>query len=171
MKVNVDKRRCEVSDQILAAAKTKLNKLDPFFYDDAEADLKFSELRGIKTAEITVRSGSMTFRAESRTGDMYAAMDNAIDAIVRQIRKNKTRLEKRLRDGAFERTVSPEPDAEENIVRRKSFQLKPMTEEEAILQMELLNHVFYMFSNIEAENKVCVAYKRENGGYGIIESA
>ena len=114
----------------------------------------------------------MYFRAEDRAGDEYAAVDAAVDAIVRQIRKNKTKLEKRLRDGAFERSVEPTPiaDAEPEMVRRKRFELKPMTEEEAALQMELLNHRFYLFKNSEAENRICVVYGREDGGYGIIEA-
>ncbi|MBR6740808.1 MAG: ribosome-associated translation inhibitor RaiA [Clostridia bacterium] len=172
MKVNIDKRRCEVDDQVIAAATKKLNKLDAFFYDDAVADVKFSELRGIKTAEVTVRSGSMTYRAESKKGDMYAAMDDSVDAIVRQIRKNKTRLERKLKEGAFERSVAadPVPEQDDVVVRRKRFAMKPMSEEEAALKMELLNHNFYMFRNTDADDRVCVVYKREAGGYGVIES-
>jgi len=172
MKINIDKRKLRVEESILKAVDTKLNKLDSFFYEDAEADIKFSEVRGRTVVEVTVQSGHMVFRAENRAGDAYAAMDNAIDSIVRQIRKNKTRLGKRLRDGAFERTVTA-PDFEEDefdVIRRKVFVLKPMSEEEAILQMEMLNHMFYLFKNADADNRVCVVYKRDDGGYGIIEA-
>ena len=154
------------------AVETKLNKLDSFFYDDAEAYVKFSEVRGRTVVEVTVQSGSMVFRAEARAGDAYAAMDNAIEAIVRQIRKNKTKLGKRLRESAFERSVTAQDFEEEefDVLRRKVFVLKPMSEEEAILQMEMLNHMFYLFKNADAENRICVVYKRDDGGYGIIEA-
>ena len=114
----------------------------------------------------------MTFRAEARKGDMYAAMDDSVDAIVRQIRKNKTRLVRKLKEGAFERSVAadPVPDQDDSVVRRKRFAMKPMSEEEAALKMELLNHNFYMFRNSDADDRVCVVYKREAGGYGVIES-
>ena len=115
MKINFDTRKGSVSEQTAAAAEKKLTKLDRFFNSDAVADVKFSEVRGQTVAEITVRAAHMIFRAEDRASDDYTAMNNAVDAIVRQIRKNKTRLEKRLRDGAFERAVadsSPETPEE-----------------------------------------------------------
>ena len=174
MKINFDTRKGSVSEQTAAAAEKKLTNLDRFFNSDAVADVKFSEVRGQTVAEITVRAAHMIFRAEDRASDDYTAMNNAVDAIVRQIRKNKTRLEKRLRDGAFERAVadsSPEtPEEPQELVRRKRFALKPMTEEEAALQMDLLNHQFYLFKNSEADNRICVVYGREDGGYGIIEA-
>ncbi len=170
MKINFDTRKGSVSEQTAAAAEKKLAKLDRFFNEDAVAVVKFSEVRGQTVAEITVRSAHMVFRAEDRSGDEYAAVDNAVEAIVRQIRKHKTRLEKRLKDGAFERVIeSAEPENQE-LVRRKRFDLKPMTEEEAALQMDLLNHQFYLFKNSDANNRICVVYGREDGGYGIIEA-
>ncbi len=94
--------------------------------------------------------------------------------IERQIRKNKTRLEKRLRTGAFE-PVAGAPAVEEQeetyeVIRRKRFALKPMAVEEAILQMNLLDHAFYAFKNAEDDNRYCVVYRRNDGGYGLIES-
>ena len=118
----------------------------------------------------------MFFRAQNTANDMYAAIDDIEDMIERQIRKNKTRLEKRLRAGAFEREAalaSAEDVYEEeefNVIRRKRFAIKPMTTEEAILQMNLLGHEFYAFKNAEDENRYCVVYKRNDGGYGLIES-
>ncbi|PWL51297.1 MAG: ribosome-associated translation inhibitor RaiA [Clostridiales bacterium] len=170
MKIHFDTRKGSVSEQTMAAAEKKLAKLDRFFNEDAVAEVKFSEVRGQTVVEVTVRSAHMYFRAEERSGDEYAAVDNAVEAIVRQIRKNKTRLEKRLRDGAFERSVGEAAAPEQEMVRRKRFELKPMTEEEATLQMELLNHQFYLFKNSDANNRICVVYGRENGGYGIIEA-
>ena len=98
MKIHFDTRKGSVSEQTMAAAEKKLAKLDRFFNEDAVAEVKFSAVRGQTVVEVTVRSAHMYFRAEERSGDEYAAVDNAVEAIVRQIRKNKTRLEKRLRD-------------------------------------------------------------------------
>jgi putative sigma-54 modulation protein len=171
MTINIDRKKCNVNDQVVAATQKKLEKLDKFFYENAVADVKFSELKGMKIAEVTVRTPRLVFRAEERSGDAYAAMDNAIESIVRQILKNKTRLEKRLREGAFERVVSDiESQEDTGVIRRKRFELKPMTEEEATLQMDMLNHKFYLFKNSDLSNKICVVYKRDDGGYGIIES-
>jgi putative sigma-54 modulation protein len=171
MKLNIDKRKSEVSETVALAAQNKLNKLDRFFEDNAEAEVKFTDFRGRTEAEITVRSGSLYFRAEDRSGDAMTSLDNAIDSIVQQIRKHKSRLEKRLRDGAFERSiqdVSVPDEAGFEMLRRKHFALKPMTEEEAILQMELLNHEFYLFKNADEANKICVVYSRKDGGYGVL---
>ncbi len=173
MLVNIEKRKTNVSDQVLRGVDKKLAKLEKFFPDEAVADVKFSEVRGISVVEVTIRSSHMYFRAEDKSGDPFAALDNSIDAIVRQIKKHKTKLEKRLRDGAFDRTVattSVAADGFEGMIRRKRFELKPMTEEEAVMQMELLNHQFYLFKNSEADNRICVVYTRNDGGYGIIEA-
>ena len=131
--------------------------------------------------EVTIRGGNTLFRAqeESRDGDMRGAIDAACTTINRQIRKNKTRLEKRLRDGAFDRRVpedvlSPEPEDEDEefqIVRTKRFSLKPMTAEEAILQMNLLEHEFFVIRNMDDDEAFSVVYRRKNGGYGLISEA
>lgn len=171
MTVNIDKKKYVVSDRVLAAAEKKLKKLERYFDDSAVADLKFSEVKGIKVAEITVKSANMYFRAEERSGDAYAAMDNAAEAIERQIIKHKTRLEKRLKKDAFEKFVAEQKDDRDAaMIRRKRFELKPMTEEEAALQMEMLNHQFFLFKNAELGSRICVVYKRDDDGYGIIES-
>ena len=108
---------------------------------------------------------------------MHASIDSAVAAIERQIRKNKTRLEKRLREGAFEKeamatgTEAVEEDHEFDIIRTKKFSIKPMTVEEAVLQMNLLEHEFYVFKNLEVEENFAVVYKRKKGGYGLIECA
>ena len=107
---------------------------------------------------------------------MYASVDSAVATIERQIRKNKTRLAKKLRDGAFEREVQPEyvpaDDTVEagafEVVRRKRFPIKPMSVEEAILQMDLLEHTFFVFRDVAADGAVSVVYRRTNGGYGLI---
>jgi len=108
---------------------------------------------------------------------MYASVDSGVAAIERQIRRNKTRLEKRLREGALEREAVPayaaaedagEDDEDFRIVRSKRFSIKPMSAEEAILQMNLLGHEFFVFRNMDAEDAIAVVYKRKQGGYGLI---
>ena len=125
------------------------------------------------------RNNGTFFRAHETTSDMYASVDSAVATIERQIRKNKTRLAKKLRDGAFEREVQPESipadDAGENgafeVVRRKRFPIKPMSVEEAILQMDLLEHTFFVFRDVASDGAVAVVYRRKNGGYGLISDA
>ena len=109
------------------------------------------------------------------TGDMHASIDSACATLVGQIRKNKTRLEKRLREGAFEKAADEEflpqdvpEEGEFTIVRSKRFPIKPMTAEEAILQMNLLEHEFFAFKNIDEGNAFSVVYRRNNGGYGLL---
>ena len=104
---------------------------------------------------------------------MYASIDAAVATIERQIRKHKTRLEKRLREGAFDKIAGQQAALAEDdfdVVRRKRFDVKPMSVEEAILQMNLLDHQFYFFRNSENDNTHAVVYKRAAGGYGLIES-
>lgn len=170
MTINYDKRKFEVDGAIAAAVDKKLLKLAKFFEDDAVADVKFTETRGRVVAEITIRNNRMYFRAEERAQDALTATDGAVDSIMRQIRKNKTRLEKKLRSGALEPIVEEAPVEADELVRRKQFDLKPMSEQDALLQMDLLNHTFYVFRNSDLRDAVCVCYKREDGGYGIIET-
>ena len=117
----------------------------------------------------------MFYRASELTNDMYASVDSGVAAIERQIRRNKTRLGKRLREGALEREAIPayapaEDEAEEDfkIVRSKRFSIKPMSPEEAILQMNLLGHEFFVFKNMDSDDAFSVVYKRHQGGYGLI---
>jgi len=176
MKFTYTGRKLEITDDLKKYTEKKLGKLDKFFQSDSEANVVCHAERGRYTAEVTVRCANMFFRAQNTANDMYAAIDDIEDMIERQIRKNKTRLEKRLRAGAFEREAalaSAEDVYEEeefNVIRRKRFAIKPMTTEEAILQMNLLGHEFYAFKNAEDENRYCVVYKRNDGGYGLIES-
>ena len=118
----------------------------------------------------------MFYRVSEVTSDIFASIDSAVAAIERQIRKNKTRLEKRLREGAFEREVKPaaidqplEEEFEFEVVRSKRFAIKPMAVEEAILQMNLLDHEFFAFKNQDNDDAFAIVYKRKNGGYGLIE--
>ena len=175
MKITIVERKIKATEQLRDYAEKKVSKLDRYFRSDTTATVTLSELKGRQTAEITVRHNGMVFRAEETTTDMYASIDGMISSIERQIRKNKTRLEKRLREGAFEKASSNEAGISEyvednyDIVRRKKFDVVPMSVDEAILQMNLLNHQFFFFLNAEEDDTPSVIYKRASGGYGLIE--
>ena len=176
MKFTFAEKKMDSSEELRAYAEKKIGKLDRFFKTESEAFVTFSLERGRFRAEITIHNNGMYYRASELTNDMYASVDSGIAAIERQIRRNKTRLEKRLRDGALvERDAVPafapaeeEADDEFKIVRSKRFSIKPMSPEEAILQMNLLDHEFFVFRNMDADDAIAVVYKRKQGGYGLI---
>ena len=176
MKFTFTEKRMDSSEDLRAYAVKKISKLDRLFKTEAEAYVTFSIERGRFLAEVTIHNNGMFYRASELTNDMYASVDSGVAAIERQIRRNKTRLEKKLREGALEREILPvyapvedEPEAEEfKIVRRKSFSIKPMSVEEAILQMNLLGHEFFVFRNMDEDEAVSVVYKRKQDGYGLI---
>lgn len=176
MKYTFAEKHMASSDELRAYSEKKINKLDRLFKNEAEAFVTFSVERGRFLAEITIHSNGLYYRASELTNDMYASVDSGVAAIERQIRRNKTRLEKRLKEGALEREAVPayaafedeEQDDEFKVIRSKRFSIKPMSIEEAILQMNLLNHEFFMFRNVDDEGAVSVVYKRNNGGYGLI---
>ena len=172
MKFTFTCKKVSLNDSIKEYAEKKISKLDRYFREDANALVTFSVEKGHRcVVEITITSGSTLFRAqeESRDGDMRGAIDAACSTIDRQIRKNKTRLSKRLRQDALvpaEFDVSEETDFE--VVRTKHIAAKPMSEDEAILQMNLLDHDFFVYRNME--DVVSIVYRRKNGGYGLLET-
>jgi len=178
MKFQFLEKKLQIDPEVKSYAEKKVGKLDKFFRQDSDATVSFSTERGRCRVEVTLKNNGMFYRASELTNDMYASIDSACALIERQIRKNKTRLEKKLRDGAFEREIKPEyipAEAEEEpedfkIVRTKRFSLKPMTPEEAILQMNLLEHEFFAFLNMEDNDSFSVVYKRKQGGYGLISA-
>lgn len=173
MKFTIVERKTKISDDLRAYAMKKVEKLDRYFQTDATSTITFSELKGRQTVEITVNNNGMIVRAEETTTDMFASVDGAINHIERQIRKNKTRLEKRLRDGAFEKLAAQSTDVDEDkfeVVRHKRFEVQEMSVDEAILQMNLLGHQFFFFKNADNGNAPAVIYTRAAGGYGLIES-
>ena len=173
MKFTIVERKMKIDDDLRAYALRKVEKLDRYFQQDSDTTLTFSELRGKQTVEVTVRQVGLVVRAEETTSDMFASVDGAVSSIERQIRKHKTRLEKRLREGAFDKIAEQQAALAEDdfdVVRRKKFDVKPMSVEEAILQMNLLDHQFYFLRNSENDNSHAVVYKRAAGGYGLIES-
>ncbi len=168
-------KKFDVTDAMRDYAEKKIGKIDRLFRTESDASVTFSSGRGRYTAEVTIRNNGMIYRVSEVTSDMYASIDSAVAAIERQVRRNKTRLEKRLREGAFERTADVAYDEDEEpeefkIVREKRFSIKPMTPEEAILQLDLLGHEFFAFRNEEEDGVFAIVYKRKNGGYGLISA-
>ena len=175
MKFTFTEKKMDSSEELRAYAMRKIGKLDRLFKTEAEAYVTFSIERGRFLAEITIQNNGMFYRASELTNDMYASVDSGVAAIERQIRRNKTRLVKKLREGALDREAAPayapadaEDDEEFQIVRSKRFSIKPMSPEEAILQMNLLGHEFFVFRNMEENEMISVVYKRQAGGYGLI---
>ena len=177
MKFTFYEKKMNVTDDLKSYAERKIGKLDRFFKEEGEAHVTFGCERGHYRVEITLNNDGMYYRVSEETSDMFASIDSAVAAIERQIRKNKTRLEKRLRAGAMEREIGaipsyvvPEEEEEFKIIKTKRFSIKPMTPEEAILQMNLLGHEFFVFRNQDADDGFALVYKRRKGGYGLIES-
>ena len=172
MKITILGRKCSPRESFKAHAEKKLAKVERFFGADAEAKVTATVEKSSQTVEITIVNSGMIFRAQERAENMNEALDKCVDSLVRQIRKNKTRVEKKLRNGVIDDLLpADEPvDEEEDfeVVRTKTVQLKPQSVEEAILQMNLLDHQFYVFLNAET-NAVNVVYKRSDSGYGLIE--
>jgi len=178
MKFTFFERKVQLTEDIKEYAERKIGKLDRFFKDDSDAHITFGQERGRYRVEVTVHSNGMHYRVSEETNDIFATIDSAVAAIERQIRKNKTRLAKKLRDGAMEREIGALPrhvvdDEEEKefvIHKTKRFYLKPMSPEEAILQMNLLGHEFFVFKNQNTKDTIAIVYQRKQGGYGLIES-
>ena len=176
MKFTYTCKKVTLSDSIKEYAEKKISKLSRYFRDeDPSAAVTFSvEKDYLCTVEITIRDGSTMLRAQTQApdGDMRGAIDSAVGYIERQILKNKTRLSKRLRSEAFAPAAAPDDfeineEKEFNIVRTKRFSVKPMSAEEAILQMNLLGHSFFVFRDSDNES-LSIVYQRKNGGYGLI---
>ena len=170
MKITVYGKQMSVRDTLRTAIEKKLSKFDKFFGADTEAFVTCKVRKGVKIIEITVNYGGTTFRCEEENETFITALDRAVEGLERQIRKNKTRVEKMVKKGAF---VIEEDDDDEYIeegdfeIRVKTFPFKPMTAEEAILQMNLIGHAFYAFTDADSGD-VCVVYKRKAGSYGLI---
>ena len=176
MKFQFTEKKVSLPSNVHAYAEKKVMKLERFFGDDAEALVAFSVEKDRNKAEITIHAANTFFRSSESTSDMFASIDAAVASMERQIRKNKTRLARRLRQDAFVRTAevtSFVPEEEESafeIIRVKEIPMKPMTREEAILQMNLLEHNFFAFKDEENNGTFAVVYKRNDGGYGLIEN-
>ena len=176
MKLTMTGKQIELTQALKDRIEDRFSKLDRYFHKETEATITLSVQREKQVVEATVYSGSLIVRVEEATDDMYISIDNAVDILERQLRKHKTRIEKKLKKDNFEAAAlaqipfneAIEEEKEFNIVRTKRFATKPMSPEEAILQMNLLGHQFYIFSNAET-GESNVVYKRKNGDYGLIE--
>ena len=177
MKFTFACKKISLNDSIKEYAEKKISKLDKYFPEEADAFVTFAvEKKNRCVVELTIRSANGTlFRAQTEDpdGDMRGAIDEAVSFIDRRIRKNKTRLAKNLRADALVSSVPAEFDVVEDndfdVIRTKRFAVKPMSPEEAILQMNLLDHNFFLFRR-EEDNTLCIVYARKNGGYGLIEA-
>jgi putative sigma-54 modulation protein len=173
MRFNYLGKHVNISDKFKQYAEKKIGKLEKFFKNESDVQITAAGEGIRQTVEITVSHDGMFFRAREMGDDRFALIDKAVTAIERQIRKNKTRLAKSLHQG-FDRDVEYATgdlteEHEFDIVRTKRFAFKPMTPEEAILQMNLLHHEFFVFRNFSSGGAFAVVYKRGDGGYGLIE--
>ena len=158
-----------VSDSLKARAEKKLGKLDRYFSREAEALIRFRQQRGGRNiAEITVSVDGLILRAEENSNDMYLSIDRAVDKLESQIRRYRTKMGKHLREARAEAPVEPVyEEASFDVVRTKRFSVKPMDVDDAITQMELLGHNFFLFMNAETDS-LCVLYRRNDGAYGLL---
>ena len=175
MKFQYSEKKFKLPGNVHAYAEKKVMKLARYFEEDAEALIIFSVEKNRNKAELTVHGAGTWFRASESTSDMFASIDAAVATIEGQIRKNKTRLARRLRQDAFVRAVEEtsfvpeEAEDDLSIVRTKQFYFRPMTREEAVLQMNLLEHNFFAFRDEDNGGTFAVVYRRNDGGYGLIE--
>ena len=175
MKINVTGRQLNVYDDTKAMIVEKLEKLDKYFGEEASATVTLTHKRNLATLEVTIKASNTLFRSEVDADSFRDALDKSIDNIERQIRKNKTKLRKKLREGivsdadiAAASVAGNEPEEADIIIRTKKFEYTPMSPEEAVMQMNLLGHTFFVFNDSVTE-KTCVVYKRKDGNYGLIE--
>ena len=176
MKFQFREKKIKLPGNVHAYAEKKVMKLARYFEEDAEALIVFSAEKNRNKVELTVHGAGTWFRASESTSDMFASIDAAVGTIEGQIRKNKTRLARRLKQDAFTRSVQEEtsfvPESAEDdlsIVKAKKFYFRPMTREEAVLQMNLLGHTFFAFRDEDNGGSFAVVYKRNEGGYGLID--
>jgi len=174
MKITISGKNMDITDALRDVTEKKLGKLEKYFYEDVSVNVTLSVEKNRHIIEVTIPFSGAIIRAEESSDDMYQSIDKVIDVLERQIRKHKTKLQKKnkgLETIRFEniQALPPEDDDKEpKIVKTKRFAMKPMDAEEAVLQMELLRHSFYVFRNAETD-EVNIVYKRKDGNYGLIE--
>lgn len=178
MKYQIVGKNIEVTDSIRAAIEKKLSRMEKFFVinDEVLARAVVVSYKVGAKVEITIFTKEMTFRTEVRDNDLYAAVDLAIDKLEDQMRRLKTRMSRKKGSDSLGRALAleqieeaVEDDEEEEVVRTKSIYLEPMTLDEAITRMNALGHSFFLYLDAN-DDVVCVAYRRDKGGYGVIEA-
>ena len=174
MKITYTARKVNLRDNFKQRVEKKLAKFDKIFSDDATANVVVTMNKNNQTVEITIRDNSMIYRAEKTQLEMNDAVDKCIDVLGRQLRKNKAKLEKKLKSGSiddlFDLPVEDVEEEEYKLLRTKQIPIKPITVDEAILQMNMIGHKFYMFTNVDT-NEINVVYTRDDGAYGLLEPA
>ncbi|NPV42761.1 MAG: ribosome-associated translation inhibitor RaiA [Firmicutes bacterium] len=171
MRIIASGKNMEITQALKDYVEKRIGKVEKYFDNDIEAQVTMSVEKDRHIVEVTIPLNGMILRAEEETGDMYTSIDLVIEKLERQIHKYKTRINRKLRKTAFLNTGienSGKEEDEPKIVKTKRFAVKPMPVEEAILQMNLLGHDFFVFSNAETE-EVNVLYRRKDGNYGLIE--
>lgn len=175
MKITMTGKQIELTEGLKARVEERFAKLDKYFYKETAVFVTLSVQKEDQVVEATIHSGGLLLRVEETTADMYTSIDNAVDILERQLRKNKTRLEKRMKREYIENVIFDNIEVPEDvisdeikIVRVKKFENKPMSPEEAVLQMDLIGHSFFIFTNSET-NATSVVYRRMKGDYGLIE--
>jgi len=173
MKYSFIGKNIAITNKLKERSESKLEKLNKFFKEDTEVFVTMGVQRNLQIFEVTIPYNGVVFRAETSSDDMFTSIDRAIDILERQIRKNKTRLERKLRENAFdpnnfEGYESVDEEEEFRVIKSKRFSVKPMDIEEAILQMNLIGHEFFVFMNASTQ-LINVVYKRRDGEYGLIE--
>ena len=175
MKIQISAKNYPMSDKLGTYIEKKLGKLDKYFNEDVTANIVVSKLRETPKFEATINAKQAVFRAEMVHDSIYESVDMATDKLANQMSKLKGKLEARYKDNkALKLEFVPEPENEDYeeemaIVRRKEVELDPMVAEEAILQMEMLGHDFFVFLDMDTD-AVSVVYKRKGGEYGLIET-
>jgi len=174
MKYNLVCKKIELSESRKEQLMKKIARIEKFFEGDDECKIVISQQKKFIIIELTILYKGFTLRAEASSEDLMDAADECISNLDRQIRKNKTKLSKRIKEGGFENYVSflEESNVEEEeykIIKRKKINSKPMSAEEAVLQMNMLGHNFFIFTNPETM-ETNIVYRRKDGDYGLIES-
>jgi len=175
MKYNIRGEKVEITPAIKSYIEDKIGKLDKYFENssDINANVVIKVRGNEQKIEITVPAMHYTLRSEEAHSDLYAAIDLTVDKLERQIRKNKTKINSKIKRNVIQNfEVDLEDSFEEDnskLLKRKKVDMKPMDEEEAIMQMEMLGHSFFVFKNVDT-NSICVLYLRKDGNYGIIET-
>ena len=174
MKFTIRGKKLKVTDAIKAYVEEKIGRLDKYFEnpDNISANVLMKLSGNNQVVEVTINTHGLILRGEESNKDLYASIDLVTDKIERQIRKNKTKIHKKtsketIRD--FREFETEEVEDNKDVVKRKTIDMKPMSEEEAILQMELLGHEFFMYKDSETM-EIAVVYKRKDGNYGVLES-
>ena len=175
MRYSIRGEKVEITDSIRKYIEEKIDKLNKYFdsSDSFDANVVIKVRGKEQKMEITIPTPHFTLRSEESHSDLYAAIDLTVDKLERQIRKNKTKINSKIKKNLiqnFEMDLEDNfEETEEKVIKRKKIEMKPMDEEEAALQMEMLGHEFFVFKNVDT-NSTCVMYRRKDGNYGLLET-